>query len=85
MQRKETIRVSNFEYHVRTLVVDELTWFSAYERGYRPPRYPVPAHQYITLIGPHSVEIVTGVKRKYDNKEIYYDCDCVFWLSNYPD
>ena len=43
----ETIRTPRkgaiFEFHLQTRTVDWTIWRMAYERGYRPPRYPVPA------------------------------------------
>lgn len=66
---------------------DRGTVAEAYKRCFMEPRYPVPAHAYITLITPHTVEMVTGVTKEYGMLpygEVHIDCECVFFVCNYP-
>lgn len=75
-----------FDIHLHG-IEDQLTWEYLYEDGIREPRYPVPAHAYITLITPHTVEMVTGVTKEYGMipyGEVHIDCECVFFTCNYP-
>ena len=92
MTRREEIRRNGHGYNVGMRAADWITWDGCYVNGYREPRFPVPAHAYLTLISPHSVEMVTGIiktfypeSRAYGDPYIAYDCECVFFISNYPD
>lgn len=43
MKRESIIAWDILTRNVETWIVDKLTWDQAYERGYREPRFPVPA------------------------------------------
>lgn len=66
-------------------MVDYGTWRNAYVKGYREPRYPVPAHHYRVSIREDSVEIDTGlITMWYPSfppafRGPYYDVDLVFY------
>jgi hypothetical protein len=92
-RREKIIFHGNKEMNVHTDVVDDITWWMAYNQGLRPARYPVPAHAYITMIAPHSVEMITGIVKTYyedvkvkgwHEPYIAFDCECVFYATNYP-
>lgn len=85
---REFIVIRGLSWVMFSDTVDHITWDAMYALGIREPRHQVPAHQYITLIGIHAVEMITGVVKTYyrtDNGEyIAFDCDVVLFVTNYP-
>ena len=82
---REEVKIQGTTLVLKPSTVDTVTWMGAYAKGIREPRYPVPAHSYITLITPHSVEMVVGVMKTYHRKYTHIDCDCVFYATDYKE